>query len=55
MGKIERPWQNSAEVLVRFGKEIKKARDSYKRFVEEGIKQGKRPELIGGGLMILLI
>ncbi|MFH1955064.1 MAG: transposase [Pseudomonadota bacterium] len=51
MGKIERSWQNSEEILVRFGKEIKKARDSYRNFIKEGIAQGKRPELTGGGLI----
>lgn len=50
-GKIKRSWQNSKEILIRFGEKIKKARDSYRRFIEEGITQGKRPELTGGGLI----
>jgi hypothetical protein len=34
-----------------FGKNLKEARRRYRQFVEKGIKQGRRPELQGGGLV----
>jgi lambda repressor-like predicted transcriptional regulator len=34
-----------------FGKRAGQARRIYRRFVSEGIKQGHRPELVGGGLI----
>ncbi len=37
-------------VLSLFSQNEKSARQQYRQFVAEGIKQGKRPELIGGGL-----
>jgi len=39
------------DVLGYFGKNLKEARRSYRKFVEKGIKQGRRPELQGGGLI----
>lgn len=38
------------EVLVRFGISPDKARSRYLGFVADGLDQGKRPELVGGGL-----
>lgn len=38
------------EVLSLFSNHVKSARQQYRHFVADGIKQGKRPELIGGGL-----
>lgn len=46
MGKISRPWQATGSVLDRFG-----SRRRYWRFMEEGKNQGRRPELVGGGLL----
>ncbi len=51
MGSIERPWQDRDSVLLYFGKRQKQAITRYERFVEEGIKMGRRPELVGGGLI----
>jgi REP element-mobilizing transposase RayT len=42
--------QNTVEVLTRFGKRINKARPAYRQFVAEGISQGRRNELVGGGM-----
>ena len=50
MGNRELPGQRWEEVLAHFGKRIKAARRHYREFVEEGISQGKRDELVGGGL-----
>ncbi|MFH1288940.1 MAG: hypothetical protein ABII25_09655, partial [bacterium] len=51
IGKVERKWQNTEEVLSRFGKYKNRARLGYRRFIEEGKSLGMQPELIGGGLI----
>jgi hypothetical protein len=50
MGSRTLPGQNIAEVLGYFGKRMSTARKNYQSFVEEGISQGQREELRGGGL-----
>jgi putative transposase len=44
-------WQDTAYVLSYFDEKTRKARDRYLAYMEEGIGQGKRPELTGGGLI----
>jgi len=39
------------DVLKHFGKRLKDARQNYHRFVEKGIKHGRREDLQGGGLI----
>ena len=39
------------DVLLHFGESLKVARRRYRQFVKNGIKQGKRPEFQGGGLI----
>ncbi len=39
------------DVLKYFGKSLKEARRRYRQFVEKGIKQGRREDLQGGGLV----
>ena len=51
MGKVSYPWQDVEEVLGRFGKTLGEARRRFRSFMEEGVVQGKRPDLIGGGLI----
>jgi len=50
MGHVERDWQDTDYVLSLFGKghEVKRR---YQEFVSKGIDIGKRPELVGGGLI----
>jgi len=50
MGKIERRWQAMDEILGHFGSTPRTARSPYRQFVSDGIPQGRRPELQGGGL-----
>jgi hypothetical protein len=50
MGRVKREWQDIDTVLGYFGKG-RKAVEKYERYVEEGISRGKRPELVGGGLI----
>jgi len=51
IGKIRHKWQDRDYVLSLFGDKEGRAKKQYRIFVEEGISQGKRPELIGGGLI----
>ena len=51
MGQTERPWQDVGYVLSLFAKQVPTARKRYHAFVEKGADQGRRPELIGGGLL----
>jgi hypothetical protein len=51
MGHIARPWQAAGEVLERFGARRAAARMAYRAFIADGIAQGHRPELTGGGLV----
>jgi len=50
MGRVERKWQDIDTVLGYFGRG-RKAVEKYEQFVSEGISQGRRPELVGGGLI----
>ncbi|MBW1715228.1 MAG: transposase [Deltaproteobacteria bacterium] len=51
MGKKKREWQDVEYVLGFFGKRIGEARKGYRSYVEKGIPMGRRPELVGGGLI----
>jgi hypothetical protein len=50
MGRVEREWQDIETVLGYFGSG-REAVKKYEQFVREGISQGRRPELVGGGLI----
>ena len=50
-GRFADEWQESESILIRFGKRISTARKKYAEFVEDGISQGRRHELTGGGLV----
>jgi REP element-mobilizing transposase RayT len=51
MGEIKRDWQDMDTILSYFSPKKKKAILSYEQFVSEGVSFGKRPELVGGGLI----
>jgi len=51
VGRIKREWQDVETVLAYFGRRRNMAVKRYKQFVREGTRQGKRPELVGGGLI----
>jgi len=51
VGRINREWQDSDTILAYFGRSKIEAIAGYNRFVEQGIAQGKRKELVGGGLI----
>lgn len=50
MGKNQLSGQSVDEVLAFFDKKPNRARVHYLSFVADGIAQGERPELVGGGL-----
>ncbi|HOP40629.1 MAG TPA: transposase [Geobacteraceae bacterium] len=51
MGKQKIDWQSTDSVLTLFGSKLSHARSNYHNFVAEGVEQGRRPELVGGGLI----
>ncbi len=50
MGRVARPWQAVGEVFGCFGIRSRHARHRYREYVAEGVAQGRRKELQGGGL-----
>jgi len=50
IGRVERKWQDTEYVLSYFGRG-KHRRKSYHKYVIEGVDRGRRPELVGGGLV----
>jgi transposase-like protein len=51
IGKEKNDWQERDYVLQQFHEKEKKAIRGYRKFIEEGKDQGRRPELVGGGLV----
>ena len=51
LGRAERRWQDTGAVLGYFGRRRKEAVEKYEEYVAEGMGQGRRPELVGGGLV----
>jgi REP element-mobilizing transposase RayT len=51
MGRRPSDWQDIGSVLGHFGRRVGVARRAYRAFVAEGIARGRRPELVGGGLI----
>jgi putative transposase len=55
MGAREFPAQKVDEVLLYFSTKRKLARQKYQEFAADGVDQGRRSELVGGGLRRVLI
>jgi len=51
IGKARHPWMDVHHVLSEFGTTSRKAVNEYRRFMQEGLGQGRLPELTGGGLI----
>ncbi|BBO91405.1 transposase [Desulfosarcina ovata] len=51
VGADDCSWQDGAYVLGCFGKKVAKARKAYLDYVQAGVAMGRRPELVGGGLV----
>jgi putative transposase len=50
-GRIKRDWQDRDYVLKWFGLKESEAIKAYRQFIEKGIDQGRRRDLVGGGLI----
>jgi REP element-mobilizing transposase RayT len=51
MGKCKAIWQNTEYVTALFDKHLSTARHRYRSFVQKGIAEGQRDDLVGGGLI----
>ena len=51
MGKVRARWQDTAYVARLFDTHLSTARRKYRTFVQNGIADGRRDELVGGGLI----
>ena len=51
IGKKENDWQGVEPVLRLFGNKLNSCRKRYLQYIEDGVGQGRRSELIGGGLI----
>jgi len=51
MGYINCDWQDSNYVLSLFGRTLGAARKAYEAYMTDGVGQGHRPDLVGGGLI----
>jgi hypothetical protein len=51
LGKTRRPWQDIEYVLLAFGGGLHEGRMGYSEYIEAGANQGRRDDLVGGGLI----
>jgi len=51
IGRDKNSWQERGYVLRQFSEERRRAIRAYRRFMEEGEGQGRREDLVGGGLI----
>jgi REP element-mobilizing transposase RayT len=51
IGKVRHDWQEKEYILNQFGRGERRSVKGYRRFMEEGKGLGRRPELVGGGLV----
>lgn len=50
LGLEKRTFQAVEEALAKFGGVQKDPRSAYRRFIADGVRMGRRPDLMGGGL-----
>ena len=55
MGQAEAGFQDIEYVLNLFGQSENAARRAYESFVAQGVKHSRRPDLVGGGVLLSLI
>jgi putative transposase len=51
MGRQPRAWQDTGAILGRFDRRWSAAVRRYEAFVRDGVARGRRPDLVGGGLL----
>jgi hypothetical protein len=49
--RVKSQWQDTEYVLSYFGRKEGEAGRRYLSYVKKGVDQGRRPELVGGGLI----
>ena len=52
MGKVQKDFQGTYHVLRLFGEKVPTARKGYRTNIEKSIAQGRRPELVRGGILL---
>lgn len=51
MGKKKNIWYERKHVLAYFGKNLSEAKTAYISYIKKAVAQGRRPQLVGGGLV----
>lgn len=51
VGEMANDWQDRGYVLSCFGRKEGEAKAAYQAYMRQGVGQGRRPELVGGGLI----
>jgi len=51
VGKKGHAWHDTKYVLLYFGKKASDSKRRYRSYIKEGFDQGRKPELVGGGLV----
>jgi hypothetical protein len=51
MGKKSNTWQDVGYILRLFSDKVSEARRRYRQYIQRGIAEGRRPDLVGGGLV----
>ena len=51
MGKRKCDWQDSDYILKFYGQTVAASRRRYRAYVQTGVAEGRRPDLMGGGLI----
>ena len=51
LGKLPNDWQDTEYVLNLYGNSLGSARRAYGAYVAKGVAKGRRPDLVGGGLL----
>lgn len=51
MGKLERLWQDTNYILQYYNEKQSIARKRYRAYIMKGMDEGRRPDLMGGGLI----
>ena len=51
LGRRKNSWQDIEYILPLFNEKVATARRRYREFGQKGIAQGRKPDLVGGGLL----
>jgi hypothetical protein len=51
IGQDKNDWQTTGYILNNFSERLSSARRRYREYIQKGVSAGKRPDLVGGGLV----